>query len=137
MSIRELILRRNERNDGGLERKVLELNLAKTGRGRRVNHGASRLGRHGDLQGQIANGQAHERARIHLRCPSMLAQSLFSLITKKLLNLLALILIKPRLEKNALEFVQRETINSATLHRGSGARHRHNSLLLHLLSSLG
>nr|POF21527.1 hypothetical protein CFP56_48929 [Quercus suber] len=43
VAVGKLILRRNERHDGGLERKVLELDFAETWRRRRMNNGASGL----------------------------------------------------------------------------------------------
>lgn len=65
VAVRELVLRRDERNDSGLERKVLKPDFAKARRRRRMNDGASRLRRHRDLEGKIPNGEAHERAGIH------------------------------------------------------------------------
>lgn len=63
--VREEGIRRNEGNDGGLKRKILELDFAETGRRRRMNNGARGFGSDGNFEGEVANGESGERARIH------------------------------------------------------------------------
>lgn len=67
LTVSELVFGRNERNVYSLKGKVLELDLAKTWRRRRMNNRASRLRSNWNLKGQIAYKEAHERTRIHRR----------------------------------------------------------------------
>lgn len=67
LTVRELILRRNEGDNSGLKRKVLKFDLTEAWRGRRMHNGASGLGGNGHLESKIPDDKAHERTGIH-RC---------------------------------------------------------------------
>lgn len=65
LRVGEVAFRRNERNDGGLKRKILELDFAETRRRRRMNNGERGFRSNGNFEGEVADCEPHERARIH------------------------------------------------------------------------
>lgn len=65
MGVGESVVGRKEGDEGGLKREILESDLAVAGRGGGMDEGRSGLGSDRNLEGEIRDGEAHERARIH------------------------------------------------------------------------